>query len=234
MTMQIRSIVLYHRDGRKRVLPFRLGKLNVITGQSRTGKSALIDIVDYCLGRSTFNIFEGVNRDIIAWYAVTFRVGESDVFCAKPTPRGNAASQSAAYFKIGTSLEPPDLDELEVNTNDDGLTRQISSMLGVSPNLSTPGESHTRLPVEATLAHTKYYLFQEQGEIANRAFLFHRQNEQFMPQAIKDTLPYLLGAVPEDRLALIREERELRRQLKLFERREREASSVGSSELSKT
>lgn len=234
MTMQIRSIVLYHRDGRQRVVPFRLGKLNVITGQSRTGKSALIDIVDYCLGRSTFNIFEGVNRDIIAWYAVMLRVGESDVFCAKPTPRGNAASQSAAYFKIGASLEPPKLCELEVNTNDDGLTRQISSMLGVSPNLSTPGENHTRLPVEATLAHTKYYLFQEQGEIANRAFLFHRQNEQFMPQAIKDTLPYLLGAVPEDRLGLIQEERELRRQLKLYERREREAASVGSSELSKS
>ena len=50
----------------------------------------------------------------------------------------------------------------------------------------------------------------------------------------KDTLPYLLGAVPEDRLALIKEERELRRQLKLYERREREASYVGSSELSKS
>jgi len=234
MTMQISSIILYHQDGRKRELPFRLGKLNVITGQSRTGKSAIIDIVDYCLGRSTFNIFEGVNRDIVAWYAVMLRVGESDVFCAKPAPRGNAASQSAAYFKIGSALESPGLQELEVNTNDEGLTRQLSAMLGVSPNLSTPGESHTRSPVEATIAHTKYYLFQEQGEIANRAFLFHRQSEQFMPQAIKDTLPYVLGAVPEDRLALIHEERELRRQLKLYERREREASSVGSSELSQS
>ncbi|WP_245664352.1 DUF3732 domain-containing protein [Candidatus Propionivibrio aalborgensis] len=232
--MQIRSIILYHHDGRRRILPFRLGKLNVITGQSRTGKSAIIDIIDYCLGRSSFNIFEGVNRDVVAWYAVMLRVAGSDVFCAKPAPRGSAASQSAAYFKIGASIEPPNLGELEVNTNDEGLTQQLTSMLGVSPNLSTPGENHTRSPLEATVAHTKYYLFQEQGEIANRAFLFHRQNEQFMPQAIKDTLPYLLGAVPEDRLALIKEERELRRQLKLYERREREASYVGSSELSKS
>ena len=58
MTMQIKSIVLYHRDGRVRELNFRIGALNVITGESRTGKSALIDIVDYCLGRSSFNVFE--------------------------------------------------------------------------------------------------------------------------------------------------------------------------------
>ena len=232
MTMQIQSIILYHQDGRRRELAFRLGKLNVITGQSRTGKSAIIDIVDYCLGRSTFNIFEGVNRDTVAWYAVMLRVDENDVFCAKPAPRGNAASQSAAYFKIGAVLETPGFHELEVNTNDEGLTRQLSAMLGISPNLSSPGESHSRLPIEATIAHTKYYLFQEQGEIANRAFLFHRQSEQYMPQAIKDTLPYVLGAVQEDRLALIHEERDLRRQLKLYERREREAASVGSSEQS--
>lgn len=234
MTMQLKAIVLYHRDGRMRDLPFRLGKLNVITGQSRTGKSAIIDIIDYCLGRGTFNIFEGVNRDIIAWYGVMLRVGEADVFCAKPAPRGNATSQTSAYFKIASSLELPDFKELEPNTNDEGLTRQLSALLGISPNLSTPGENHTRLSVEATIAHTKYYLFQEQGEIANRAFLFHRQSEQFMPQAIKDTLPYLLGAVPEDRLALVHEERDLQRQLKLYERREREASSVGSSELSQS
>lgn len=233
MTMQLKAIVLYHVDGRVRELPFRLGGLNVITGQSRTGKSAIIDIVDYCLGRSTFNIFEGVNRDVVAWYAIMLRIEDADVYCAKPAPKGNASSQSAVCFKIGSSLDIPPLAELTPNTNDDGLVQQLSALLGMSPNLSVPGENHTRPALEATIAHTKFYLFQEQGEVANRAFLFHRQNEQFMPQAIKDTLPYLLGAVPEDRLALAQEERELRRQLKLHERRYREASAVGSSESSK-
>lgn len=228
MTMQLKMIVLYHHDGRTRELPFRLGKLNVITGQSRTGKSAIIDIVDYCLGRSTFNVFEGVNRDVVAWYAVMLRVANSDVFCAKPAPRSNAASQSGVFMKIGAQISVPAFSELSTNTNDQRLVQQLSSMLAISPNLSSPGEDHTRIPLEATLDHTKFYLFQEQGEIANRAFLFHRQNEQFMPMAIKDTLPYLLGAVPEGRLALAQEERELRRKLSLCERRNREAQLVGS------
>lgn len=232
MTMQLKTIVLYHHDGRKRELQFRLGKLNVITGQSRTGKSAIIDIVDYCLGRSTFNIFEGVNRDVVAWYAVLVQIGGTQAFCAKPAPRNNAASQSSVYLKIGSQLQVPELDELVANTNDSHLVQQLSSMLSMSANLSDPGAEHTRAPLEATLDHTKFYLFQEQGEIANRAFLFHRQNEQFMPLAIKDTLPYLLGAVPEGRLALAQEERELRRKISQCERRRREAQSVGSESTS--
>jgi hypothetical protein len=230
--MQISAIVLYHRDGRVRELAFRLGALNVITGQSRTGKSAVIDIVDYCLGRSSFNVFEGVNRDVVAWYALMLRVGNADVFVAKPAPKGNAASQSSVHLQVASDLKTPPIEQLQINTNDEGLVRQLSTMLRISPNLSVPGEAHTREPLEATLDHTKFYLFQEQGEIANRAFLFHRQNEPFMPQAIKDSLPYLLGAEPEDRLALAREERELRRSLKLYERRAREVSAVGSAELS--
>lgn len=232
MTMQIRAIVLYHRDGRHRELLFRLGALNVITGQSRTGKSAIIDIVDYCLGRSSFNVFEGVNRDVVAWYGLMLRTGNSDIFIAKPAPKDNAVSQSLAHLQFGSDLRIPRLAQLRTDTNDEGVIQQLSTMLRFSPNMSVPGEAHTRAPFEATIDHTKFYLFQEQGEIANRAFLFHRQNEPFIPQAIKDSLPYLLGAESEDRLALAREERELRRSLKLHERRLKEVSAVGSAELS--
>ena len=50
MTMQILEIVLYNQNGEKRALSLLLGKVNIITGSSATGKSAIIDIVDYCLG----------------------------------------------------------------------------------------------------------------------------------------------------------------------------------------
>ena len=63
----------------------------------------------------------------------------------------------------------------------------------------------TRPPIEAGLKHSRLLLLEFQSEIANQKFLFHRQGEQFIPQAIKDTLPYFLGAVPEDLLARQRE-----------------------------
>jgi hypothetical protein len=230
MTMQIKTIILYGPNGETREIDFKLGAVNVITGQSRTGKSAIIDIIDYCLGRSTFRIFEGVNRDVVTWYALLLQINETQVFIAKPAPKSGASSQSQVFLKIGGHVKIPDHLELSPNSNDNSLITQLSELLGISPNLSTPGETHTRMPLQATIDHCKFFLFQEQGEIANRGLLFHRQGEQFMPQAIKDSLPYLLGVVPEDRLLLVQEERELRRRLRQLERRAAELKSISGGE----
>lgn len=226
MTMQIDSIILYGINNKIRELPFKQGQVNIITGQSRTGKSAIIDILDYCLGRSSFRIFEGVNRDVVAWYAVKLQFDDKQVFIAKPAPKNNASSQSTAHIRSGNTIATPLISDLIINTNDDGIVNYLSSLLHISPNLNIPPENQSRDPLQATIDHTKYFLFQEQGEIANRSILFHRQSEQFMPQAIKDTLPYLLGAIPEDRLTLLQEERELKRELKILQRKKNELTSV--------
>jgi len=42
MSFQIQKIILYSNAGRTQVLPFRTNSVNIITGASKTGKSALI------------------------------------------------------------------------------------------------------------------------------------------------------------------------------------------------
>ena len=39
---------------------------------------------------------------------------------------------------------------------------------------------------------------QSQNEIASSTALFHRQGERGIPDALRDTIPYFLGAVPRD------------------------------------
>jgi hypothetical protein len=60
----------------------------------------------------------------------------------------------------------------------------------------------TRESYEANVKHTYYYLFQKQTIVANKDQLFYRQNEQFQPQAIKDTLAILLGVSSRNRYEL--------------------------------
>ena len=52
MQFQILKIVLWPSRGGlpPRVVALRKGCVNVISGASRTGKSAIIPIIDYCLG----------------------------------------------------------------------------------------------------------------------------------------------------------------------------------------
>lgn len=219
MSFQIKEIVLYSSSGKRRKLSFATGAVNIITGQSGTGKSALIPILDYCLGRSKFTIPEGIIRDAVSWYGVLLlaRPG-TEIFIAKPAPKITADSQSQAMLLVGASIDVPEFSALSINTNDSALETTLSRELGISPNMHIPPEGQSRNPLAANISHTKHYLFQEQGLVASRDMLFFRQNEPFLPQAIKDTLPYLLGAVEEDQLSDVEKARHLRRDIKLLER----------------
>jgi uncharacterized protein YPO0396 len=63
MTMQILDIVLYSHDGRRREVKLNAGRMNIITGDSKTGKSALIDIVDYCFGAGECRVVRAAHAD---------------------------------------------------------------------------------------------------------------------------------------------------------------------------
>lgn len=229
--MQIRSIILYNTDGRVRTLTFQLGRVNIITGKSSTGKSAIIDIIEYCLGRPGFRVPEGPIRDKVAWYCVVYQVNDTQVLIAKPAPSPQRTSQSEVYLETGSAISPPPLSNLSVNSTDDAVVDYLTRLLGIAPNLNTPEEGQTRPPLEANFRHTRFYLFQKQNTVANQEILFHRQAEPGIAQAIKDTLPYFLGAVREDRLRLIHELRELQRELRLSRRRFQEVNTGDTEEL---
>ena len=233
MNIQIRSIVLYNFEGAVRSLDFRTGSVNIITGKSRTGKSAIIDIVDYCLGRSTFKVFEGVNRDVVAWYGVVLKVGDGEVLLAKPPPGKGARSQSQVYLKQASKIELPALDDLSPNSNDTAVVSLLSRLAGISANQSETNEDRSMESFEANIKHSKHYLFQSQGLVANQNTLLWRQDEDYVSQHIKDTIPYFLGAIKEDRLRVINELRRAKRDRAIARRRLTEAESIVSSKLSR-
>lgn len=217
MNMQIISLLLYRADGTIRRLNFKLGQVNIITGKSNTGKTAIVDIIEYCLGRSTLKI-EGPIRDTVAWYGVIYQIEDNQVLIIKPAPAKGRSSQSEVYLEIGSDIIPPSIDNLQTNTNDTGIIEYLNGAIGISPNMNIV-ETHTRDNLQANIRHTSFYLYQRQNIIANPDILFYRQQEQGISQAIKDTLPYFLGAIMEDELRLTQELREARRELRIARRR---------------
>jgi hypothetical protein len=227
MSMQIRNIVLYGRSGEVRTIAFRLDEVNIITGKSRTGKTALLDIIDYCLGRNTCNVPEGVIRNTVAWYALVLQFPETQAFVARRNPEPDATTSRDLVFETAKSIELPDsADELVPNITQQGLTDALSRLIGIAPNENVPPVGQTRLPLRATLDHAKFLVFQGQSEIANRNILFHRQEEQFIPQAIRDTLPYFLGAVPDASLMLRARLRDAKQELARLQRQKVEAERI--------
>ena len=200
--MKIRSIHIYSHDGQRRDLQFKVDGLNVITGRSSTGKSALSEILEFCMWRSTFNVPECFIRDKVAWFAVIYQFEKEQVLVAKATPPGGGASCSTAMLRRGAQLQAPEFKDLAVNTDDDSIVELLSRLIGIPENRTQVALEHSRDSYDANVKHTFYYLFQKQGLVANKDQLFYRQNEQFQPQAIRDTLPILLGVSSHDRYEL--------------------------------
>lgn len=217
--MQIRELVLYGYNGKVRHLPFLLGQVNIISGRSKSGKSVVGDIIDYCLGGDSCNIADGVVRDNVSWYGLLLQFDCERVFVARKNPDKGQQTTGFCYIEVGETIEVPEKMDFSSNTNVAGIEQALTGRLGISENLNIPPEGQSRLPLAANIRHALYYCFQGQDEIAAKNFLFHHQSDDFITQAIKDTLPYFLGAVSEEALALENERTLLKRKLVLEKRK---------------
>lgn len=196
--MQLLSIVLYNADGRIRLVGFTPGQLNIVTGESRTGKGALLTIADYCLGRDTMQVPAGPITDTVAWYATLWQLEAGQVFVARPAPAPGRATTQQAMLEFGTKLQLPQLKDLRVNADSRTLRTEIGRRIGIEENITDPDPRSGRQPLEATLAQAAMLCLQSQNEIASSTALFHRQGERGIQDALRDTIPYFLGAVPRN------------------------------------
>lgn len=217
--MQICEIVLYGYNGKVRHLPFSLGKVNIITGRSKSGKSVVGDIIDYCLGGESCNIADGVVRDNVAWYGLLLQLDKERVFVARKNPDKGQQTTGFCYIEVGEKIEVPDKNDFVSNANVAGIEEVLTRRIEISENLNIPPEGQSRLPLAANIRHALYYCFQGQDEIAAKNFLFHHQSEDYITQAIKDTIPYFLGAISEEALALENERSILKRKLTIEKRK---------------
>ena len=228
MSLQIAKLILYSRKGAIREIAFRTGTLNILTGAPQTGKSALIDIIDYVTGRRECNVADGVIRKFVGWYAVLFQLNGGQIFVARRNPEMGERTNGDVYMSRGTSLAIPPAADLVKNTTVSALEKFLTATIGISENKHRP-LAPTRDPLEANFRHSLIFSFQDQNDIDSRKHLFHRQGDDFVNSAIKDTFPYFLGAVDEDRLLKQAQLDQARRQLRRLERELQHAEAMDST-----
>ncbi|MBR6703670.1 MAG: DUF3732 domain-containing protein, partial [Clostridia bacterium] len=88
MKFIIKKIILWpKKEGfNYREVTFEENKVNIITGASRTGKSALIPIVDYCLGSDKCTIPVDKIRNACAWFGVLFQLENEQLLLCRREP----------------------------------------------------------------------------------------------------------------------------------------------------
>ena len=95
----VKRILLFDNDDNKREVKLKSG-LNIITGDSKTGKSAIIEIIDYCLFAKRSTIPKGVIDKFTNLYAIVLKVEEKYISIGRLSP--NQLDSNKVYFKVET------------------------------------------------------------------------------------------------------------------------------------
>ena len=106
MKSYIKAIIIFNKKGEKRVVPLKQG-VNIITGESKTGKSALVEIIDYCLCSTRCTIPKGKITDFSYLYTLVMAISDNTYVIA----RYNWEDGGKMHFsKEGKDFEPKGLE----------------------------------------------------------------------------------------------------------------------------
>ena len=98
MNFYISKIRLWFRHGSEpRDLDFFRDKVNVITGDSSTGKSSVLKIIDYCLLSERSTIVEDVINENVAWYGLVFCVEDKPYTIIRQAPTVESAEMKVIF-----------------------------------------------------------------------------------------------------------------------------------------
>ena len=222
MRFQLLQIVLWPRDPAlaPRTVPFGSGNVNVITGASKTGKSAVIPLIDYCLGSDKCSIPVTTIRNACSWFGVHIATSEGEMLIARREP-GDQQSTGEMFVLEGAKVEIPHAIEAK-NTSVDAVKRTLDRLAGLSNLGFDPAELGGGFKGRPSFRDLVAFNFQSQNIVANPDVLFFKADTLEHREKLRTIFPYVLGAITPERLAKLWEFEQLQRELK---RRERELAA---------
>ncbi|OCH56554.1 DUF3732 domain-containing protein [Vibrio sp. ZF57] len=196
--------------------------LNVITGRSSTGKSALLEIFDYCFGCSEFNIPEGIITKNTQIYFVLMNMGSVDLLLAREN------NSTYAFIK---EFEKGYFKENEFSIKDFSkknfillkeFKSELNSYFGLDITDTDLDENSSfyrgkKKPSPSVRSYMSYWL-QHQNLVANKHAVFYRFDEKEKREQAIDHFKIFLGLVDQEYFLISRELDSLKNSLKQLEK----------------
>ena len=207
MKLAILKIILWPKDAAlpPRVIPFLPGKINVITGESATGKSSLTAIIDYCLGSGKCAIPVGLIRDVTDWFGLHLKLANTELIVARRNP-GDQQTTTDLYWVEGLDLGVPN--RVEKNGRVEDLKSRLDQAAQL-PHLELSGDDSIGYGARPSFRDMAAFNFQPQHIVANPYTLFFKADTTEHREKLRAIFPLVLGAIDSSTLAKQRELKDL-------------------------
>lgn len=221
MKTLVYEIGVIDKKGNKHPVNFKAG-LNVITGKSSTGKSALIEIFDYCFGSGENTIPKGVITTSAAIYYVALAVNEQDMVIAR-----DPDIATKAFFRRVEAFNTTEIDRDYFNSSYFRPLDEFKKHLrGFFLDIDDVDESlaaranrrfNQKAPTPSVRSFSSFML-QHQNLVANKHALFYRFDEkEKRDQAVEHTKIFL-GLVDQKFFHLKQGQERLNSEMRRLER----------------
>lgn len=223
----IASIFFLGLDGRQRQVQLEPG-VNIITGASGTGKSALIKAIDYCLGSSKCELPAHVRRRSIA-VGVKWVAGQDEMIIGRLIPEVGQATSGYMFASAGRDLPlPTTVEAFEGALTLDAAKAFLERAFGIG---DLPGEPDAwgKTRGRATVRHVTPYMFVTKEVIYSEQVLLHGLEQSDKAPDIIAAIPYFLRATDEASALNERRLRQLQRELEREESRARTRATAASA-----
>jgi hypothetical protein len=218
MNFRIKSIILWAKDTTKEIrrIDFKLDQVNVITGGSEKGKSAIIAIVDYCLGSGICRIPTERIREKTEWFGTLFALdNDNEILLIRRDPKEELAS-GEMYMKEGKAISIPDIPESNCNVED--VKSRLNNIAKLSDLSFAGNDEKPGFDSRPSFRDLTSFIFQPQYIIANQSTLFYRADSMSHREKLKNIFPYIFSAVDNNYLELKDELREIEKKLNALTR----------------
>jgi len=199
MDFQIKKLILWpKKQGYNfKEIEFKLNEINIITGASRTGKSAIIPIIDYCLGSGSCYVPVKTIRNACSWFGVLISSNEREILLARKEP-GVQKSTDDMFIMEGKSVDIP----LQVikNTTRQNVNRFLDETAKLS-FLDMDTDTYNQFFGRPSFRDLMAFCFQPQNIVANANTLFYKADTTEHRTKLINIFPYILGAVTPEILA---------------------------------
>ena len=219
MKSYVKYIGLIDKKDKIHSVQFTTG-VNIITGKSSTGKSAIIEIFDYCMGSSEFNIPSGVITDNADIYFVILSIKETFLVLARKENDKKIFLKEESNLPDIKMLNKEYFDNKFFISNSD-FKVNLGHYFGLNINdidedksvLQYTGQKKGRPSVRNIIP----YLIQHQNLIANKHSLFYRFDENEKREQTIDQFKIFAGFVTQEYYILKQNLANSKKQLKKLE-----------------
>lgn len=215
MKFTIHAITIWSKAGEKRQLRFEPNKVNVLTGGSHRGKSALLDIFDYCFLSSSHRISESIINENVGWYGVTFSINEKLFTIARRSPQGNTVSADLFFSSVGDIPEEP-----KPTIKIDDLKRVLEAEFKIDDAVRVAYGGNA-LRAGSKVSFRYFFLFNTISEdiITSRDTFFDKQSQDRYREALPRIFDLALGIDTLENIANREKRQQLEREIAKEERK---------------